>query len=96
MTASEPSSMSAFAPKGDVIDLQAAGIGVAQDHVWFGEAAEIADTRELPIQADRAALNGAVDTELLVACSNQLAGQAESSDDFAPIGHGDSALLRVT
>jgi hypothetical protein len=37
-----------------------------------------------------------VDTELLVACSNQLAGQAESSDDFAPIGHGDSALLRVT
>jgi len=40
---------------GDVVDLQPAGIDVSQDHVAFaGAAAEIANSGELPIQADRA------------------------------------------
>jgi hypothetical protein len=39
---------------GDVVEVQSARIGVAQDHVGFAEAAEIADTRELPIQANGA------------------------------------------
>ena len=38
----------------DVVDLQPAGIDVSQDHVAFaGAAAEIANSGELPIQADR-------------------------------------------
>jgi len=42
----------------DVIDLQSASIGVAQQHVAFAKAAEIADARELPIQAHRAQRGG--------------------------------------
>ena len=45
----------------DIIDLQSAGIGVAQQHVAFAAAAKIADPRELPIQADRAHEGGAGD-----------------------------------
>src|SRR5262249_59391476 len=46
---------------GDVTDLQAAAVGVAQQHVAFAEAAEIAHARELPVQADRAHEGGAGD-----------------------------------
>ena len=34
----------------DVVDLDSAGIEVAQDHVGFAEAAEIAEAHDLPIQ----------------------------------------------
>jgi hypothetical protein len=38
---------------GDVIEFQSAGIDVAQEEIGFaGNAAEIADPRELPIHAD--------------------------------------------
>src|SRR5436309_4362064 len=36
---------------GDVVDLKSTGIGVAQQHVAFAEAAEIADAGELTVQA---------------------------------------------
>ena len=39
----------------DVVDLQPAGLDVAQQQIGFGgHATEIADTRELPIESDRA------------------------------------------
>src|SRR6516162_9453490 len=38
----------------DVVDLQSARTGVAQDHVGFAEAREIAEASDLPVQADRA------------------------------------------
>ena len=39
----------------DVVELQPAGLAVAQQQIGFaGHAAEIADTRELPIEPDRA------------------------------------------
>src|SRR5438046_8517257 len=37
----------------DVVHLQSARAGVAQEHVGFAEAAEITDAGELPVQADR-------------------------------------------
>jgi hypothetical protein len=37
----------------DVVHLQSAAIGVAQEHVGLAEAAEVAGARELPVQSDR-------------------------------------------
>jgi hypothetical protein len=45
----------------DVVHLQSAGIGVAQQHVARSSAAEIAHARELPVQADGAHEVGAGD-----------------------------------
>src|SRR5262249_28087730 len=46
----------------DVQDFQSAGIGVAQQEIAFvGDAAEVADARELPLQADRGQEGGVVD-----------------------------------
>src|SRR2546430_6170378 len=38
----------------DVVDLQAAGLGVAQDHVAGAAARKVAEAADLPIEADRA------------------------------------------
>ena len=38
----------------DVVDLKPAGVHVAQQHVGFAEAAEVAEALDLPIQADGA------------------------------------------
>jgi hypothetical protein len=46
---------------GDVVDLDAAVVHVAQDHVGFGKAAEIAETHDLPIHADGAEEGGTGD-----------------------------------
>src|SRR6185312_12000449 len=39
---------------GDVVDLQCAGVAVAQDHVGLTKACKIAEACELPIEPDRA------------------------------------------
>src|SRR5262249_23926198 len=46
---------------GDAVDLQCAGIAIAQDHVGLAAAAEIAEARELPIEPDRAQEGGGDD-----------------------------------
>src|SRR5207245_8216420 len=38
----------------DVVDLQAAGLGVAQDHVAGAAARKVAEAADPPIEADRA------------------------------------------
>src|SRR5262249_58728430 len=45
---------------GDVVDLDPAGAGIAQDHVGFAAAREIAEAHDLPIHADVAKKRGDV------------------------------------
>src|SRR6185436_13249092 len=59
---------------GDVVDLQSAGIGVAQQHVAFATAAKVADARELPVQADRAQEGGVGDLIVVDVVGLQSAG----------------------
>ena len=58
----------------DLINLQSTGIGVAHEQIAAAAAAEIADPRELPIQADRAQGSGAGDLIVIYVVDLELAG----------------------
>jgi hypothetical protein len=59
----------------DVVNLQSTGIGVPKDHVARArDATEIADTRELPVQADIANEEGAGDPIVAYVVDPEVAG----------------------
>ena len=80
---------------GDVVDLQSAGVDVAQQEIAFaGDAAEVADARELPIQADRADKGGAGDLIAVDVVDLQSAGIGVAQEHIAGAAAAEIADAR--
>src|SRR5262249_57127604 len=72
---------------GDVVDLECAGVDVAQDQVGRGFAHDGSNARELPLQADRAEEGGAAGDLIVVDVQDfQSAGAAVAQQEIAFAG----------
>jgi len=86
---------------GDIVNLECAGVDVAQDQVGFGGGPNGSNARELPIQADRADEGGA--SELIVVdvvelqCARAAVAQQEIAfaGDAAEVADGPGACQRA-
>ena len=90
----------------DIADFDSASVHVAQHHVGFAEAAEIAETHDLPFLADRAQEGGAGDEIIADVVNLEPTGTAVAQDhvggvatekaaeaDKLPIGPDDAQLI---
>src|SRR5262249_4846619 len=79
----------------DVQDFQSAGVDVAQQEIAFaGDAAEVADARELPSKADRADEGGAGDLIVADVVDLQSTGIGVAHEQIAGAGAAEIADAR--
>src|SRR5262249_60852375 len=78
-----------------VVDLQCAGLAVAQQEIAFaGDAAEVADARELPVKADRADEAGAGDLVVADVVDLQSTGVGVAHEQIAGAAAAEIADAR--
>src|SRR6516164_674630 len=76
----------------DVVDLDPAGVGVAQDHVGFARhAAEVAEAHDLPVHADVAQEGGVGDVVVADVVDLEAAGGAVAQDHVGRVIAGKGA-----
>jgi len=75
----------------DVVDFDAAVIGVTQDHVSFAAAAEIAETHDLPIEPDSAKEAGVGDVVVADVIELETAGLAVTQQHVGGIATEEAA-----
>ena len=75
----------------DVADFDSAGVHVAQHHVGFAEAAEVAETHDLPFLADRAQEGGVRDVVVADVVDLEAAGGGAAQQHVGGVGTIEAA-----
>jgi hypothetical protein len=75
----------------DVVDFEPAGVDVAQHHVGFAEAAEIAKAHDLPIKPDSAEEAGVGDVVVADVVDLEAAGRRIAQHHVGRVGAEEAA-----